>query len=166
MQKKTSSLSITTVEVCLGPDCSGVGGGAALLEIEDLVSCREKVNTTTSTRSSTCDDNNNSQKVVAVPGGCRDFCTMGPNVHVRNNVEKNIHYSRVNNPMKCRDIISSIYGEEEEEEEEESSSVQIHVTKDSSVESLMRRREDSIRWQSHKDKAARERRLKVRERNV
>ena len=56
VQKKTSSLSITTVEVCLGPDCSGGGGGAALLEIEDLVSCREKMNdTTTSTRSATCD---------------------------------------------------------------------------------------------------------------
>ena len=88
---------------------------------------------------------------------------MGPNVHVRNNAEKDVHYSRVNNPKKCRDIISSIY---EEEEEERSSSVQIHVTKDSSVESLMRRREDSIRWQSYRERAARERRLKVRERNV
>ena len=89
---------------------------------------------------------------------------MGPNVYVRNDVES-IHYSKVNNPQKCRDIISSIYGGEEEEE---STSVQSpHTnTKVSSVESLMRRREDSIRWQSHKDRAAMERRLKVRERNV
>ena len=163
VHKKTSTPSSTTIEVCLGPDCSGGGGGAALLEIEDLVSCREKTNTTTSTKSATYDINNK-KKVVVIPGGCRDFCTMGPNVYVRNDVES-IHYSKVNNPKKCRDIISSIYGKEEEEE---STSVQItHInTKDSSVESLMRRREDSIRWQSHKDRAARERRLKVRGRNV
>ena len=68
VQKKTSSLSITTIEVCLGPDCSGGGGGAALLEIEDLVSCRETLNTTTSTKSATYD--NKSQNVVVVPGGC------------------------------------------------------------------------------------------------
>ena len=88
---------------------------------------------------------------------------MGPNVHVRNDVEKDIHYTRVNNPKRCRDIMSSMYGGEEEE----STSVQTThaITKDS-TESLMRRREDSIRWQSHKDRAARERRLKVRERNV
>ena len=89
VHKKTSTPSTTTIEVCLGPDCSGGGGGAALLEIEDLVSCREKVNHTTSTRSATYDINK--KKVVVVPGGCRDFCTMGPNVHVRNDVEKDIH---------------------------------------------------------------------------
>jgi len=162
-KKSSTPSSTTTVEVCLGPDCSGGGGGAALLEIEDLVSCREKVNTTTTSTRSTIYDINNKKNVVVVPGSCRDFCTMGPNVHVRNKVEMDIHYSRVNNPKKCRDIISAIY-----EEEEASTSVQTtHTnTKDSSVESLMRRREDSIRWQSHKDRAARERRLKVRERNV
>ena len=121
VHKKTSPSTylnaITTIEVCLGPDCSGGGGGAALLEIEDLVSCREKMNTTTSsTRSATYDINKKSKKVVVVElGGCRDICTMGPNVYVRNNVEIDIHYSRVNNPQKCRDIISSIYGGEEEE---------------------------------------------------
>ena len=73
VQKKTSPSylnAITTIEVCLGPDCSGGGGGAALLEIEDLVSCREKMNTTTSTKSSTYDKINNKKKVVVVPGGC------------------------------------------------------------------------------------------------
>ena len=163
VQKKTSSL-LTTVEVCLGPDCSGGGGGVALLEIEDLVSCREKMNTTTSSTRSATYDINKKKKVVVVPGGCRDFCSMGPNVYVKNDVES-IHYSKVNNPQKCRDIISFIYGGEGEA----STSVQTHATittKDSSVESLMRRREDSIRWQFHKDRAARERRLKVRERTV
>ena len=91
---------------------------------------------------------------------------MGPNVHVRNNAEKDIHYSRVNNPKKCRDIISAIYDDDDEEESTSVLTPHTTATKVSYVESLMRRREDSIRWQSHKDRAARERRLKVRERNV
>ena len=71
VHKKASTPPSTTIEVCLGPDCSGGGGGAALLEIEDLVSCREKVNTTTtSTRSTTYDINKKSQNIVVVPGGC------------------------------------------------------------------------------------------------
>ena len=62
-----------TIEVCMGPDCSGGGGGAALLEIESLVmDGGEKAG------------NGSKGNIRVVGGGCRDYCTMGPNVHLLN----------------------------------------------------------------------------------
>ena len=146
----------TIIEVCLGPDCSGGGGGAALLEIEELVSYRAK----------SCTGNNSDAKknVMIVPGGCRDLCTMGPNVHIRNHANyDDTHYSKVNNPEICRAIVTSIYDEKKDTVSGGTHKTDSHTTTDS-VTSLLRRREDSARWQSHKDRAARERRFRVRER--
>lgn len=136
----------TTVEVCLGPDCSGAGGGAALLEIEDLVSRR------TSPNRNGCNIKLANKVVDIVLGGCRDFCTVGPNVHVKNDSRGNdAHHIKVDGPDVCRSIVLSIYGEEE-------------TVETSSTMNLLRRRKDGIRWRSHKERAMNDRRLKVRER--
>ena len=135
-------------------DCSGGGGGAALLEIEELLSYRAK----SCTGNNSDDANNKNVKVVI--GGCRDRCTMGPNVHIRNHAN-DTHHSKVNNPKKCRDIVTSIYKKDTVSGGTHTTSS--HTTTDS-VTSLLRRREDSARWQSHKDRAAKERRLRVRKR--
>jgi len=95
-----------SIEVCQGPDCSGLGGGAALLEIEELVQeykdrnshqnkCNEgedqeqksaikgmttavsDMNLDSGERERQCDTSINT-----IVGGCRDFCTVGPNVHI------------------------------------------------------------------------------------
>ena len=148
----------TIIEVCLGPDCSGGGGGAALLEIEELVSYRAK----SCTGNNSDDAKNKNVKVVI--GGCRDLCTMGPNVHIRNHANyDDTHYSKVNNPEICRAIVTSIYDEKKDTVSGGTHKTDSHTTTDS-VTSLLRRREDSARWQSHKDRAARERRFRVRER--
>lgn len=78
------SSTTTTIEVCLGPDCSGSGGGAALLEIEELLSATFRKKCVGS-------------KIV-LPGGCRDYCTMGPNIYVRQTVHCWIkYYNYLNN---------------------------------------------------------------------
>lgn len=59
-----------TIEVCQGPDCSGSGGGAAYLDIEDLVLSRPHRGGVEAGRVSTS------------KGGCRNMCAVGPNVHV------------------------------------------------------------------------------------
>ena len=156
IERTSSSKSKTTttiIEVCLGPDCSG--GGAALLEIEELVSYRAK----SCTGNNSDDANNKNVKVVI--GGCRDLCTMGPNVYIKNHAT-NKHRSKVKNPEICRDIVASIY-EKNDTVSRDTRTTSSHTTTDS-VTSLLRRREDSARWQSHKDRAARERRFRVRER--
>ena len=90
---EANTTSTTTIEVCLGPDCSGGGGGAAILEIEDLVSQQTGFCSTftpsnpssladaTTTTSAT--PRRGGGRIDVVGGGCRDHCTMGPNVYIR-----------------------------------------------------------------------------------
>lgn len=146
-EKLASAIIDTTIEVCLGPDCSGSGGGATLLEIEELVSCHHEILT-------------NTPKVV--PGGCRDFCTMGPNVHIRGNIiVGDMHHSKVNNPEACRAVIATML------KQKETTAISISAasqTGQSSTLTLLRRREDGKRWRSHREKVLTERRLQVKER--
>lgn len=132
----------TTIEVCLGPDCSGSGGGAALLEIEELVSAGAAAH------------------VSVEPGGCRDFCTVGPNVRVRKAAGSDggggdVHHSRVDGPEACRDVVASAVGR---------GATAAQASAAGGASAILRRREDGIRWRSHRERAARERRLRRRER--
>jgi len=70
-----------SIEVCQGPDCTGLGGGAALLEIEELVQEDEQGDVIASICSDGTFGSTSSTAVVA--GGCRDLCTVGPNVHIQ-----------------------------------------------------------------------------------
>ncbi|GFH59427.1 hypothetical protein CTEN210_15903 [Chaetoceros tenuissimus] len=85
-------MKATTIEVCQGPDCKGIGGGAALLEIEELV------------------QNIPSHSITVQPGGCRNFCSMGPNVHLleRKCIQESFH--QVKNVDMCRDIVNMMDG--------------------------------------------------------
>ena len=80
------------IEVCQGPDCTGLGGGAALLEMEDLVSNQMGGPT-------------HNCHYQVVPGGCRNLCSMGPNVHLHS---LHIHFTKINNPAACRNIMKTI----------------------------------------------------------
>jgi Tfp pilus assembly protein PilX len=71
--RKVSSSSCSTsysIEVCHGPDCTGLGGGVAELEIEELVREHEH------------EHHGTDHRIRVVAGGCRNFCSVGPNVHV------------------------------------------------------------------------------------
>ena len=139
-----------TVEVCLGPDCSGGGGGAALLEIESLVMGRgEKTG------------NSSKSKVRVVGGGCRDFCTMGPNVHIHSEsiAVEDSHFTKVNCPAECRRVVHVATGT--------SSKGDDNTGKDgnaNNIAKILQLREDGRRWRVRRDQAAKERRLRVRER--
>ena len=76
----------TLLEVCQGPDCFGLGGGATILEIEELVQ--------------ECHGVDADVVVKVVRGGCRNFCSMGPNVHFRGK-----HFSKVISVTKCQEIV-------------------------------------------------------------
>ena len=80
------------VEVCQGPDCSG--GGTALLEIEELIQEEQ----------SRRDDVN----MCLVEGGCRDLCTVGPNVHIRHKRRGSLEsFHGVSDGSKCYLVVES-----------------------------------------------------------
>mmetsp|Transcript_1151 Transcript_1151/g.2391 ORF Transcript_1151/g.2391 Transcript_1151/m.2391 type:complete len:205 (-) Transcript_1151:6-620(-) len=133
-----------TIEVCLGPDCAVAGGGAALLEIEDLI------------RFSASSE----KEINIVSGGCRDHCSEGPNVRLLSSVKGicDSEFSRVNCPDACRRIVRALDSSNETTNTKESVEV-------SPVSKLLKRKQDSRRWQEHRQIAAKDRRLqaKVRE---
>mmetsp|Transcript_15506 Transcript_15506/g.44897 ORF Transcript_15506/g.44897 Transcript_15506/m.44897 type:complete len:237 (+) Transcript_15506:39-749(+) len=150
-----------TIEVCLGPDCSGGGGGAALLEIEALVMGSSGDASTLSL----CEPSagSRSTSVCVVGGGCRDYCTMGPNVHIRSAsiVAKESHLTKVNCPAECRRVVRAAMG----------GTRIAHDTPDeddgtADVENILQLRKDGQRWRGLREQAAKERRLRVREREL
>ena len=132
----------TTIEVCLGPDCSGLGGGATLLEIEELVS-----------RNSSS-DGEKAAGFQVVSGGCRDFCTMGPNVYVKS-AACDKHYSKIDSPEKCRSVLDAIL------DQDSSATPPAIPSSETSTQKLLRKREDGIRWKAHRERAAKERRARI-----
>ncbi len=161
------------IEVCLGPDCAVAGGGAALLEIEDLVrqqqQCPNKHND---------DDDDDDTKIVVQAGGCRDHCTEGPNVRILSSyggggVDCDFH--KVNCPEACRRVVSSVCPREDltinnEFLADRSKNVAATINNKSSssddvVAGLLLRKEDAKRWKAHRERAAKERRLQAIARN-
>ena len=137
---------ILQLEVCHGPDCFGSGGGAAMLEIEELVQEHHHVQQQQDAGKDEEGDNTQEEEeeegggesprldelvVKVVKGGCRNFCSMGPNVHVsritsrrnRSSSSKSTawakskspspttttrHFTKVNNVKECHLIVQSI----------------------------------------------------------
>ena len=83
------------VEVCQGSDCYGLGGGAALLEIEEL--CREF-------RYNKNENGTSAPDVVVRRGGCRNYCSMGPNVHCQGK-----HFAKVKTIQDCASVTDHIF---------------------------------------------------------
>ena len=178
ISQRKKSLPIATkkkqvIEVCLGPDCAVAGGGAALLEIEDLV------------RPQQCDkdSHNDDTKILVQPGGCRDHCTEGPNVRLVScngggGVDADFH--KVNNPEACRRVVNSLFPTESTPAINEIHaaghsmlSTTANINNDDGgpsntsssdngvVARLLLRKEDAKRWKAHRERAAKERRLKA-----
>mmetsp|Transcript_25119 Transcript_25119/g.50272 ORF Transcript_25119/g.50272 Transcript_25119/m.50272 type:complete len:235 (-) Transcript_25119:90-794(-) len=167
----TATKKKQVIEVCLGPDCAVAGGGAALLEIEDLVrqqQCNNK------------ESNNDDTKIIVQPGGCRDHCTEGPNVRLIScngggGVDADFH--KVNNPEACRRVVNSLCPRKATPANNElhaagHSTHATAVTKsnkhddtssssDNVVARLLLRKEDAKRWKAHRERAAKERRLQA-----
>ncbi len=178
-QPAISALATTknnkVIEVCLGPDCAVAGGGAALLEIEDLVRqqlCPNK------------ESNNKGDSIAVQAGGCRDQCTEGPNVRIlsRNGGGDDSAFHKVNSPEACRRVVSSLFPRKVKPENNEFHAVQSALTmgaaiinesndsadtsSDSSVVArLLLRKEDARRWKAHRERATKERRLQAISRN-
>ena len=152
------------IQVCLGPDCSGAGGGAALLEIEDLVAkwCPAGAAAEGAARA-----------LRVVDGGCRDHCTMGPNVYVRGgpprrsvrngtgdyDPDDGAHFTKVSCPAACRRVVQAAA---------DAAGVAGHS--DAATEPpagagrILQLREAGRRWRALRQRAATERRLRVKER--
>ena len=121
------------IEVCFGPNCRGIGGGAALLEIEELVQEDDVV---------PC-------QVSVVEGGCRDFCTLGPNVHIRskNTIIESFH--RVNGGVDCQHIVFKALSLKNNKHEIHQ--MERRIEPKESVNSMMLRRAQRLRWEALKD---------------
>lgn len=178
-QKKIiSALNTTTktkvIEVCLGPDCAVAGGGAALLEIEDLILQRR------TNKSNDKDDDT----IIVKAGGCRDQCTEGPNVRILSCTMMVADFHKVNSPDACRRVVHSSCLEEASPTTSASHDAADYATvtttaansnnyydstdassSDYVVARLLLRKEDAKRWKAHREKAAKERRLQAISRN-
>jgi hypothetical protein len=110
-----------TIEVCHGPDCFGSGGGAALLELEELVI-------------------ESGSSFLVVQGGCRNFCSMGPNVHVDSR-----HFTGIKSVEDCQQVAKKI-GLQLEYEYETDCNQQ-------PVVSMLMKRVDRLRWKALRDVA-------------
>ena len=107
-QKEGQLSATTTIEVCQGPDCFGSGGGAAILELEDLanhysyIATGSSVSVTTTTSSS----------LNVIAGGCRNFCTMGPNVHLYDGQGNHQHhFTKIQSTQACYTVMDHIVAE-------------------------------------------------------
>lgn len=162
------------IEVCLGPDCAVAGGGAALLEIEDVVLQQCSSNESKDT------------KIIVKAGGCRDQCTEGPNVRILscNGGGIDVGFHRVNSPEACRRVVNSLQCQKKatptinelhaaghsmyttaansNKHHNDSSDIS---SSDNVVARLLSRKEDTRRWKVHRERAAKERRLQAISRN-
>lgn len=127
------------IEVCQGPDCTGLGGGAALLEMEDLI-----LNQT--------DGQIQNCQYQVVPGGCRNLCSMGPNVHLH---ALHIHFTKVNNPAACRNIMNSILGIAPTTDSNNTTTIATTITPPptTAITTLITRRTDRLHWQAQRARA-------------
>ena len=137
------------IEVCQGPDCTGLGGGAAILEIEELV--REHRY------------QNGEETTTVVAGGCRDFCSVGPNVHVhvrkKGKRKTNLlleSFPGVNDASICNRVLDSVISHRSSSNDDstintiENSSLASSSTADRH-RSMMARRAERQRWEALKD---------------
>ena len=128
-----ASKRCVAIEVCHGPDCFGSGGGAVLLELEELV---QEVTTTTMAGSS-------SNNIEIQKGGCRNYCSMGPNVHC---FVSGKHFTKVKGPAECQDVIQKVLGKTSDDDDSEAVVAVVVVPNDITTRVLLKRA-DRERWQ-------------------
>jgi uncharacterized protein Veg len=108
-----------TIEVCHGPDCFGSGGGAALLELEELVA-------------------ESGSSFLVVHGGCRNFCSMGPNVYADSR-----HFTGVKSVADCQQVAKRVGLQLEYETD----------CKQQPIASMLMNRVDRLRWKALREMA-------------
>mmetsp|Transcript_21378 Transcript_21378/g.31636 ORF Transcript_21378/g.31636 Transcript_21378/m.31636 type:complete len:286 (+) Transcript_21378:19-876(+) len=174
--------STICIEVCQGPDCTGLGGGAALLEIEELIQEeryqeeQQHQHITTSSTQHHHQQQENEQSVVvlvgvpvvpiihfqAEAGSCRNFCTVGPNVHISHQNRKSLSllesYHRVKDVSSCREVVQNACSrrrtrqKNETQRTDDESCTRSHQNPTSmhshSHENMMTRRVDRKRWEA------------------
>lgn len=124
------------IEVCQGPDCK-TGGGPALLEIEELV---KEVMPCTSRCS-----------LVVVEGGCREYCAVGPNVHIRKKDEIINSFNGVKDVSICNSVVeSAVMAERGIFHSNEKNGSPLKNTTISSTSAMMTRRAERMRWEALK----------------
>ncbi len=135
------------IEVCQGPDCTGLGGGAAILEIEELV--REHRY------------QNGEKTISVVAGGCRDFCSVGPNVHVhvrkKGKRKTNLlleSFQGVNDASNCNRVFDSVICHKSSSNNDSTVMQKSSLAPSSTADrhrSMMARRAERQRWEALKD---------------
>lgn len=171
------------IKVCQGPDCTGLGGGAALLEIEELIQeeryyqqeeeHHRPINTSSAV-DATRQQHQEEEEVVsdasvvevapiihyqAEAGGCRNLCTVGPNVYISYQNRKSVleSYHHVKDVSSCREVVQNacIYTRinqknqtERNEDESCTSSSHQNPMHSNSHENMMTRRVDRKRWEA------------------
>ena len=152
-----------SIEICQGPDCTGLGGGAASLEIEELVreynGQLQKYCNHASMGSKFCDN------MISIDvGGCREFCTVGPNVHIieyssgkkscKSKRKKEILESmnHIDDILSCRGVVQSAIHLTGNNIDNKECSNEIEGLSCAPKEhkSMMERRAERIRWESLK----------------
>ena len=164
------------VEVCQGPDCTGLGGGAALLEIEELIQetqyQQKQIITTIGGEGERSDRNGISRDEGATPhtvskptnvslcvkeGGCRDLCTVGPNARLLHKKHGSIEsFHHINDASKCNLVIqkalllaANISGSGSNcSITEPSTSSGVKIRSNQSHQSMMARRAERMRWEA------------------
>ena len=171
--------STICIEVCQGPDCTGLGGGAALLEIEELIQEEryqeehQPINTSSAVNATHQQHQEEEEEVVsaasivgvapiihfqAEAGGCRNFCTVGPNVYISYQNRKSVleSYHHVKDVSSCREVVQNACIDtrmnqknqtERNEDESFTSSLQ-NPMHSHSHENMMTRRVDRKRWEA------------------
>ncbi|CAB9516921.1 expressed unknown protein [Seminavis robusta] len=121
------------LEVCQGPDCFGSGGGAVLLELEELA--QETLVAS-------------SETVGIVRGGCRNNCTMGPNVYYWNDEQ---HFTKVKGPAECAHVVQQL--QQSQQSLFDGAAGAGPSSTPSMATKMMLRRAERQRWQCWRDMA-------------
>jgi len=139
-----------SVEVCQGPDCAGLGGGAAILEIEEIVQEAVHVYERHAHRPQQALRNVRRIPPQVIVGGCRNFCTVGPNVHLLDAIEGGTleSFHQVNSPSSCaivsqRAILAAGMDSTSSNNGNDDAGGNTNAT-----QSMMLRRSERLRWEA------------------
>mmetsp|Transcript_11865 Transcript_11865/g.17419 ORF Transcript_11865/g.17419 Transcript_11865/m.17419 type:complete len:213 (+) Transcript_11865:136-774(+) len=140
----------TTIEVCQGEGCFCSGGGAVLLELEELVSTAQQ---------QLSDDE--TTRIDVVPGVCRHFCNMGPNVYYQTNKaaiqqkQQQLHFNNVKSLDDCQEFGKAIglVVLHHEEDNDNGGSIIPQKKNDDIIYNMLYQRSRRLQWQVLRDMA-------------
>jgi hypothetical protein len=154
---------VGVIEVCQGPDCTGLGGGAALLEIEELVAAQT---TADDARRAQHQSQLNPQQQQHQPlsssyrvvsGACRNLCSVGPNVHLLRQVSTPSNtstdtlleesFAAIKSVSACQHVARAIASRGTTGESADTTTPATDIASSLQPSTLMIRRMQGIRWE-------------------